>query len=387
MRGCIVKRGPQSWAVVVYLGRDPQIGKPRQKWLTYKTRRAAEAAQARLITEFNTTGVLPPPPTRKPLADYMTEWLRDHAEGALRPTSLKAYRDTIRLHLAPALGDCPLSGLTPQRIQGYLVEKAKAGLSSTTVRFHAMVLHRVLQHAVKWGLLVRNPCDRDRLDLPKRRQVELRVLDEEQVRLFLGEAKKSSPHYPLYLAAVTTGMRIGELLGLRWRDVDLALGSASVQQTFYRLSGSKKTGDGPRLLFGTPKTEKGRRTVALPWVLVAELRRVKDAQEERRRLMGPEYQNRDLVFAQLDGKPLHAKNLTARDFRKVLERAGLPRIRFHDLRHSHATLLLAQGVSAKIVQERLGHASPAFTLAVYGHVLPGMQERATRNLEARLFRE
>jgi integrase len=207
--------------------------------------------------------------------------------------------------------------------------------------------------------------------------MEMRVLDEEQVRLFLGEAKKTSPYYPLYLAAVTTGMRQGELLGLRWQDVDLGLRTASIQQTFYRL--------GKEQIFKAPKTDKGRRNVALPQVLVEELHRLREKQKEYRQLFGSAHQNHGLVFCQPDGGPLHAHNITQRDLRQVLKRAGLPRLRFHDLRHCHASLLLKQGVHPKIVQERLGHSSPAFTLHVYSHLLPGMQEEATKALEARLF--
>lgn len=308
-------------------------------------------------------------------SDFLDQWLRDYAAGMVRVTTLDSYQAIVRVHLAPALGHVPLSALSAQAIQGYYSRKLQDDLSPATVRRHAMILHKALGCAVKWGLLARNPVDLT--DPPRPERKEMRVLDDEQVRLFLGEAKRSSPHYHLYLVATLTGMRQGELLGLRWRDVDLALGVASVQQTFYRL--------GKQMLFKEPKTAKARRTIALPAVLVEEMRALRDEQEENRRLLGDDYHDYGLVFCQPDGKPLHGHNITQGDLRRVLARAGLPRLRFHDLRHSHATLLLQQGEHPKVVSERLGHAGVGITLDTYSHVLPGMQKQAAARMEARLF--
>lgn len=184
MRGSIVKRGTHSFACVVYLGRDPATGKERQKWVSFRTRREAEARLVNLVGQVTSGGVLPSAKLR--LGEYLERWLRDYAEGGLAPTTLESYRATIRVHLAPGLGHIPLSRLAPQAIQGYLTRKLQAGLSTTTVRYHAAILHEALRHAVKWGLLAHNPADR--LDLPRRRRVDMRVWDEEQVRLFLTEA-------------------------------------------------------------------------------------------------------------------------------------------------------------------------------------------------------
>lgn len=247
-----------------------------------------------------------------------------------------------------------------------------------------MVLREALGQAVRDGLLSRNPCDQ--VQRPRKQRKEMRVLDEEQLRLFLAEAKRSSPHHSLYLTAVMTGMRQGKLLGLRWRDVNLTLGVASVQQTFYSLGGNKKLGEDAQMLFKAPKTEKARRQVALPSLVLEELRTLRDAQTEHHRLLSEGYHDHGLIFCQASGKPLYAHNVVRRDFHKVLERAKLPRIRFHDLRHCHATLLLQRGVHPKVVQERLGHTTIGMTLDTYSHVMPGMQEQAVRRLEARLLR-
>ncbi len=375
MRGSIVKRGPHSFACVVYLGRDPATGKERQKWVSFRTRREAEAHLTHLVGQVISGAVLPS--TRLRCGEYLERWLRDYAEGWLAPTTLESYRATIRVHLTPDLGHIPLSRLSPQAIQVYLTRKLQSGLSTTTVRYHAAILHEALRHAVKWGLLTHNPVDR--VDLPRRRRVEMHVWDEEQVRIFLAEARRSSAYYALYVAALITGMRQGELMGLRWKDVDLVIGTASIQQTLYRL--------GKTVVTKEPKSARSRRTVALPSVLVNTLREVQAKQDAYRRDFGQAYEDYGLVFCQPNGRPLHAHNVTQLDFKRVAKTAGVPRIRFHDLRHCHATLLLQQGVHPKVVQERLGHSTISMTLDTYSHVIPGMQERAAADLEKRLFAE
>jgi integrase len=325
-----------------------------------------------------------PVPEHITTGEFLTRWLRDYAAGIVAPTTLASYQGVIRVHLAPQFGHIPLQRLLPSDIQAYISRRLSEGkLSSTTLRYHVVLLHEALRHAVKWELLTRNPCDQ--IDPPRRARHEMKVWDDEQVKVFLGEAKRSSSYYRLYLAAITTGMRAGELAGLRWSDVNLATGTVSIQQIVYRLSGSRKDGRAAQILFKGPKSEKSRRTIPLPAILVEELRVLRTEQEQTRLLLGAEHYDPGLVFCQPDGKPLRLNNITRRDFARTIKRAGLQRIRFHDLRHCHASLLLQQGVNPKVVQERLGHSSPAFTLQVYSHVLPGMQEQAVQELQARLF--
>lgn len=224
----------------------------------------------------------------------------------------------------------------PQSIQGYLTGLLQKDLSSTTVRYHAVILHEAYGHAVKWGLVGQNPVDQ--VQIPRKLHVEMRVWDEEQVKLFLAEAKRSSPYYALYLAALTTGMRQGELLGLRWQDVNLAIGEARITQTFYPL--------GRRPIFKAPKTNRSRRGVALPAALVKAPTKKSQARSRIKREAGDAYQDLGLVFCQTDGKPLHAQNIIRRNFEPTIRRANVPRIRFHDLRNCYA-LLLQQGVHPK----------------------------------------
>jgi len=372
MRGQIRKRG-SSWCVVLYLGRRPQNGRKVYKWVTYPSRREAEAALPKLLSQIGLGATLPSP--RLTVGTFLDQWLGDYVESLPSPVTRRNYRDIVRVHLQPPLGQVPLARLSPQTVQMYVSQKLAQGQNPTSVQCHFAVLREALGHAVRWGLLVRNPTDL--VDPPHRRQRGMHAWDEEQVRLFLAEARRSSTYYSLYLTAILTGMRQGELLGLRWSDIDFVLGTASIQQTIYRL--------GSTILFKEPKTARGRRSVALPAPLIDALREHRERQAKMQRALGSEYEDLGLVFCQPNGKPLHAHNIAQRDFRQVIKRAGLPRIRFHDLRHTHATQLLRAGVHPKVVQERLGHSTPAFTLAIYSHVLPGMQEEAAKAVTARLL--
>ncbi len=362
MRGQIRRRG-KSWAVIVYLGRDPITKAKKRRWYTHRTKAEAETHLAQLLVQVQAGGGVPP--SRLLTGDFLDRWLDDYAVGAVVEKTLRNYRDQVRVHFKPALGHTPLARLSAQAIQSYFSKQLRGGrLSSTSLRYQFAVLNEALGHAVRWGLLVRNPCGF--VDPPRPRSREMHVLDEEQARLFLAEAQRSSRHYLLYLTALLTGMRQGELLGLRWRDVDLATGAITIQQSLSRLGGE--------VAFKEPKTQRSRRLVALSPRLVEELRGARWAAPEDR-----------LVFCQPDGKPLHGHNITQRDLRGVCKRARVPRIRFHDLRHCHATHLLRQGTHPKVVQERLGHSTSAVTLNIYSHVLPGMQEEAARRLEAQLM--
>lgn len=361
MRGHIRKRG-KRWALVIPLGSDPVTRKPRQKWYSFKTRGEAEAHRAQIVAQMASGGWTPPSNIR--LGDFCLRWLDDYARGAVGPVTMRNYRTIITEQIAPKLGHIPLDRLSAQTIQDFLSEllhrggKHQQGLHPNSVHKAYRVLSEILNHAVRWGLLARR---------------EVRVWDEEQVRLFLAEAKRSSRCYPLFLTAIMTGMRSGELAGLTWANVDLALGVASVRQTFTRL--------GRERLFKEPKTSASRRAIALPAVVVEALRALQDEQQENRRLLGPGYRDHDLVFSQADGKPLHMHNVVRRDFRRVMKKAGVPRITFHDLRHAHASYLARAGVPAKVAQERLGHSTPHFTMQIYTHVLAGQQEAAAKAVE------
>jgi integrase len=362
------------------VGKDPQTGRLKEQWKGgFKTKRDAEAYLNEVLPQVqNGTWT---PPTKERFEEFAHRWLKDYAAATVRPTTLASYEMITRKHVVPELGLTPLTQLSPKRIQQYFTRKLESGLSSTTVRHHAMVLHKMLAAAVREGVVTQNVIDR--VDVPRNRAVEMQTLDVERAQLFLAKARRSSPLYRLYLAALFLGLRMGELLGLRWKDVNFALRQASIMQTVYWLYGSEKEGRSTQLLFKEPKSRRSQRAISLPPLLVEELHQLRKEQDEQRRVMGG-YHDYDLIFAQDSGKPLHPSDVR-KDFHAVLKAAGLPRIRFHDLRHSCATLRLAAGDNLKVVQELLGHSSAAFTLQVYGHVVPGLQEQSTRALEARLL--
>ena len=247
------------------------------------------------------------------------------------------------------------------------------GLSPKSVRLVHAVLHRAFKQAVRWRLINVNPADA--VDAPRAERKEFHALDAEETARLL-EAARADRLHGVYVLAVTCGMRQGELLGLRWADVDLDKGALAVRQQVMRIGGEWR--------FSEPKTKAGRRVITLPAVAVSALREHRRRQAEERLRVGPEWHDNGLVFTNRIGNPIEKQNLMRRSFWPLLDRAALPRIRFHDLRHTAATLLLAEGLHPKVVQERLGHSTIAITMDVYSHVGMTLQREAAETLD-RLF--
>jgi integrase len=377
MRGHIRQRSPKSWASVLDLGPDA-TGKRRQKWHTVRGgKKDAQRELARLLHEINTGAYVEP--SRMTLSDYLDRWLDDYARPNVSAKTFERYEEIARLHLKPALGHHPLSKLQPLHIARYYSEAlaygrkdGRGGLSARSVLHHHRVLRAALHQAVKWLLLPRNPADAVEPPRPKHR--EMRALDEAATAKLLRSASDSRLSLPVLLA-VTTGLRRGEILGLRWQDVDLHKSSLAVRQSLEQTRGG--------LAFKQPKTAKSRRVVALPALAVEALKQRKVEQATTRLALGPSYQDHDLVCPRDDGTPWPPDSFSS-SFVGLVRRAGVPTIRFHDLRHTHATQLLRQGVHPKVVSERLGHATVGITLDVYSHVLPGMQAEAASRTDAAL---
>lgn len=379
MQGHIRKRGKRSWAVVIELGRDPVTGKRRQSWRSIKgSKREAEALLVQLLHQRDTG--IDRPPGRISTGEYLENWLRDYARVNTAPKTYQCYEDVVRRHLIPGLGSIPLTRLRPQHIQAHYSRAlqggrldGQGGLSARTVLRQHQVLHVALRHAVKWQLLASNPADAVQPPRPERH--EIRALAVDEVRRLL-KAADATAYGALVHLAVATGMRQGELLGLRWRDVDLEAGVLHVQQTCQWLPHRS-------FIFRQPKTQRSRRSVALSPESVRRLRRHRQRQLEERLLLGPAYEDSGLVFATPLGTPIDPSNLR-RAWSGIVRAAGLEHLRFHDLRHAHATLLLRQGVHPKVVSERLGHSGVGITLDTYSHVLPDLQAQAAAQLDALL---
>jgi integrase len=277
----------------------------------------------------------------------------------------------VRVRAVPRIGKRQLAKLTPLDLQSLYTELADSGLSARSIGHTHRVLHRALDQAVKWNLLGRNPCDG--ATAPRTQRTEMKVLTPEQVRAFLS-ATVEHPAHALYTLAVTSGMRAGELLGLQWRDVDLDAGKLTVQRALQQQNSAG-------LVFVTPKTAKSRRMILLSQHAINALRTHRDRQIFHRHQVGAEWRDLDLVFPGPFGGPADP-SWSRQVFYAALETAGMPRVRFHDLRHTAATLALMQGVHPKVVSDMLGHGTVGLTLDTYSHLLPAMHQQAAAAMDA-----
>lgn len=374
MTGYLKKRSEHSWSVVVYVGKDPITGKDRHKWHTvHGNRKAAERELTRLLRELDTGAYVDA--AKVTVKEYLGKWLQDYALLNVAGKTFERYAGIVKHQLAPALGSLPLAKLQPlhiqgaysQMLQGGRKDGREGGLSAQTVLHHHRILRQALQQAVHWQLLARNPADAVEPPRPERR--EMRAYDETQTAWLIDAAQTTRLYIPVLLA-VSAGMRRGEILAVRWQEMNLTSGAVSVCRS---LEQTKAGG----LKFKDTKSRHGRRPVSLPEITVEALRQHKTAQDELKRLLGSDYQDNHLVCCREDGT-IWPPNAFTSAFRDLLRRRRITPMRFHDLRHSHASQLLRAGVSPKVISERLGHSKVGFTLDVYSHLLPGMQEEAAR---------
>lgn len=308
---------------------------------------------------------------RQTVGAFLARWLEDVVRHRVRWSTFRGYEQDVRIHLAPAIGALPLSKLTGQHLAGLYASLLAAGQSPRSVeRIHGTI-HQAMRQAVRWDLVGRNPADL--VSPPRPKRTEIRALSGDETRALL-DAAAGDELEALYVLAVTTGMRQGELLGLTWPAVDVAGGWIEVRAALVRRPGGQWSLD-------EPKTSKSRRRIRLSAAGVAALRSHRARQGEARLLVGSDWQDNGLVFADPFGGPLDGRHVTSRLFSGLLARAGLPRIRFHDLRHTFATLQLASGTHPKLVQEVLGHSTIALTLDVYSHVTPTMHDEAAATMD------
>jgi integrase len=377
MRGHIRERSPGHWAIVIEL-RDPATGKRRRKWHSYAgTKREAQVECARRISALKGGTYLEP--AKITVAAHMERWL-DHVRSQVSPKTFERYCGVVRGNILPALGAVLLTKLQPAQISEMYASAlsggrrdGKGGLSPASVLYMHRILKQALAVAVReWRLLPWNPADS--IKAPKIKRKQMRPLDTAETAALLEAARPYRLFVPVMLA-VTCGLRRGEICALRWRNVELsdAAQLSVIGSTEQTKAGTREKG-----------TKSGRaRTVALTALAVEELHRHKMRQAEELLRVGVRQSDDTHVVAQADGEPLRPNSLT-HEFVRFIAGTPLPRVRFHDLRHSHATHLLASGVHPKIAQERLGHATIAVTLDLYSHVLPGMQEDAASRVDAAL---
>jgi integrase len=303
------------------------------------------------------------------LGDYLDQWLADVVRPNVRPWTYKGYEVHIRLHIKPALGRIGLDKLQPLHVQQLINERSRTGLSPKTVRYVLGTLRAALNQAMRWGLISRNPATL--VDGPRVEQYEINPLSPEEARAFLA-AVKGDRLEALYSVALTMGLRQGEALGLRWQDVDLDMGYIRVTKQLQRIDG--------RLQLVEPKTKRSRRTLALPASITKALLAHRNQQRDERIAAGERWTDSGLVFTTAEGRGLDGTAIT-KQFHAKLAHAGLPQRRFHDLRHSCATLLLVQGVSPRVVMDLLGHSQIGLTMNTYSHVIPDLRRDAAQRMD------
>jgi integrase len=376
MKGHLKERSPGHWGIIIDVP-DPATGKRRRKWHSFKgTKRQAQIECARLISAIQTGDYLEPSKTT--LAQFLERWL-EHIKTQVTPKSYERYAGLVRQNIVPLLGAVVLTKLKPAQIStAYAVALAggrkdskEGGLSPRSVGHMHRVLKQALGQAVKWQDLTRNPADA--VEPPMVEWKPMKTYDLTQTAELI-EAVRGTPIEMPTLLAVLCGLRRGEICALRWRNVDLVTGQISVVESLEQT----KAG----LRFKSPKSGKGR-TVALSATMSEELRTHRILRAEDMLKLGQALSDEDHVIAHVDGsivQPIYISQHWARTIRKT----GLAHLRFHDLRHAHATHLLANGVHPKVASERLGHSRVGITLDLYSHVMPGMQEDAAATVDAQL---
>jgi integrase len=372
------KRGNNEGSIYPYKKNGKKVGYrgaytvhtakgPKRRYVSGKTREEVRRKLAKAMSDrdgglvFN-AGALT-------VEEYMDRWLND-VKDTVRQSTHERYEYAINPHITPALGRIKLKDLTPAQVRWFYRQRLDSGLAPATVHKMHVVLHKALKAAVSDGLIPRNPTAS--LKLPRIIREEIDPLDQEEARRLLTAACGDRLE-ALYVLALNTGMRQGELLALKWEDVDLERGVLRVRRTLSRRNNV--------YVLDEPKTKKSRRTIRLTAGAATALEVHISRQLEGMERMGSLYQPGGLVFATTTGTIINPSNLRNRSFKPLLKHAKLRPIRFHDLRHTCATLLLSKDVNPKVVSEMLGHSSVSITLDIYSHLLPDMQEKAARALE------
>jgi len=366
MRGHIRAKGKQSWQIQICTGNRPD-GKPQRYFETVRGRKGdAQRRMNELLVSLE-QGVTAPR-GHLTVAEHLDQWLEGYVKTNCGPRTYEGYQSIVRNHLAPAMGHHQLKELQPPIIQRYY-GKACDNLSARTVHHHHRVLSQSLKYAVRQGYLGRNPAEM--VDPPTARKKTMRAMTPVEVGILL-ESAEGNLYYPVFYTALNTGLRQAELPGLRWRDVDLDMCAISVSQVLYTRGG--------RAEFKEPKTQHSRRRVNMTPKLALYLASYKAEREAFYRQLERPWTLDDLVFVTPEGHPINPSVLS-HNFTKAVKQAGLEHVRFHDLRHTFASLMLMRGAKPKVISEALGHSSVAFTMDVYSHIIDGMQQDAMALLD------
>lgn len=368
--GSIFQRADDRWVGTITVGYNAS-GKRLRRVVYGETKREVQEKLTRLQNQ-KLNGTLGEA-TRLTVADFMARWLEDSVKPQSAGMTYHRYKGIVERQINAHLGGVKLAKITPAHVQGLLSSMEAEGFKPPSLLYAYSVLRRAMNVALRWGFIVRNPCGV--VDPPKPKYREITPLNAEQARALL-KASESHRLHALFVLALQTGLRQGELYALQWPDIDLEQGTVNVRHTLEEIRGVLKLKE--------PKSKAGKRNIKLPKSSVAAL------WQHKAKMLAEGHAAAPWVFCDTDGKPLRKSNVERRVWKPIRDAAKMPdgkpipEIRFHDLRHTAATLLLLAGVNPKIVQERLGHAKISITLDTYSHVLPGMQDAAADKLD-RLF--
>lgn len=379
MKGTIKKRG-NTYTIIIDIGKDLN-GKRKQKWYGgYKRKKDAEKDLINLLYQLETNTFVNP--EKITLGEYLSRWMVDYVELNLSPKTIEGYRVNIERHIIPVIGNIALQKLQPIHIQQFYCTKlqngrldGKGGLSPKSILYIHRNLREALNHAVKIQLIQRNVADA--VEVPKQKVFRANYLDEIQISELLKSFEKLDIYIPVLLA-VGLGVRRGEALGLQWKDIDFETKTISIIRSLL----PSKSG----LIFHDPKTEHSHRKIIASDSIMFALKKHKEYQESYIKLLGKAYKNHDLVSCLNDGTPINPASFS-HSFSKALEANKIQHIRFHDLRHTNATLMLKHNIPAKVASERLGHSNIGITLDLYSHVMKEMQEDAANKLDIALFKK
>ena len=377
MTGHVRRRGKASFEIKFDLGRDPVTGKRRVRYPTFRgTNRAAEIEAARLITAADSGSYVDP--SKVTFAEFIDRWSRDWAAANVSPKTFERYSELLRNHVRPHVGTIAIQKLRPVALTELYATLLRprsdlgAGLAPRTVGHVHRVVHRVLGHAAQWGVVVQNVAEL--VSPPRVPSTEISIVRGDRLADLLQKLRGRSV-YPIASLALATGMRRGELLALRWRDVDFDRGLLRVEQS---LEVTRAAG----LRFKAPKTNHGRRAITVPSSIVSDLRARWKAEQEKRLALGLGKAPGDaLVFSNWEGGALHPAGVT-KEFARAMTAIGWRAITLHSLRHTHASQLIAAGVDVLTISRRMGHGSPTITLSVYGHLFANTDDRAAAIMEA-----
>jgi len=370
--GTICRRKDGRWCGAVTLGYDPKAGKPIRKFFYGRTRQEVAEKLTRILRDHH-LGLLPATKERMEFGSWLWTFLDLYKKPEIRPSTYELYAGILRLHLPEKLAHTPLEKLRSEDLQALYTSLGEKGYSRTVQILHNLI-HSALDQAVKLGYVPRNVSEAT--TRPKGKKKEVQILTPQELKRFLEVAKKHRL-FPAFYVLATTGLRRGELLGLKWQDIDWEHGTLTVQRNLVWVGGEPALQE--------PKTKGSYRTIPLPESTLEVLKEWRKKWLEERVKLGPDWPETDLVFPSEAHTAIYPRNFL-RTFKSLLQEANLPMVSLHALRHSYATMLLMEGENPRVVQEILGHSAVTTTLGIYSKVLPSLKQQAVGKIERILGR-